>query len=48
MMEISTRCSEIASKAKRSVTTTASGTSPRPASASSIQYPMNALWNGPR
>ena len=30
MMEISTRCSEIASKANRSVTTTASGTSPRP------------------
>ena len=28
MIEISTRCSEIASKAKRSVTTTASGTSP--------------------
>ena len=37
MMEISTRCSEMASKANRSVTTTASGTNPRPASASSTQ-----------
>ena len=48
MMEISTRCNEIASKAKRSATTTASGVRPRPASSSSIQYPMNPLWNGPR